>query len=350
VIRNNKQKLKINMAARAYEDIVQLNRSSELRNDITYLKNAFNKDYTKFIIFKNCLPLVEKVNEKITLCITSGNIMKDVLNTLITVDMGVKWPDNLLFMGIENKGKENALAWFAIHITDEQEVIIHNTNKNSFFIFNKFKFISMLNDYKSILTQAKSMFHWLDRYRYCATCGNIMITEEAGYKRTCSVKDCRSNKGVHNTCYPRSDPTVIMCISTKDHAKCLLGRKAAFPHTMYSCLAGFIEAGEVVEDAVVRETKEESGIDVSNVTYDSSQSWPFPSTLMIGCFALAESHDITICKEEMEDVKWFSRDQIMMATRGESNELMLPPIEAIARQLIETWVKNTPNENVKSSL
>lgn len=71
---------------------------------------------------------------------------------------------------------------------------------------------------------------------------------------------------------------------------------------------------------------------------------------MIGCFALAESHDITICKEEMEDVKWFSRDQIMMATRGESNELMLPPIEAIARQLIETWVKNNPDENVKSSL
>ena len=124
----------------------------------------------------------------------------------------------------------------------------------------------------------------------------------------------------------------------KKHA--LLGRKERFPQGMYSCLAGFMEPGESIEEAARREVKEESGVVVGRVMYHSSQPWPFPSVLMIGCIGWASTDKITICKEELEDVQWFSREEVAKAVLNQSTVLFVPPPQTIAHQLMKFWAQD----------
>jgi len=132
-----------------------------------------------------------------------------------------------------------------------------------------------------------------------------------------------------------------MIVISQNGRKCLLGRKRGWPKRMFSCLAGFMEPGESVEDAVKRETLEESGVTVSNVCYHSSQPWPFPGSLMIGCQATAQTEDIVVNEEEMDDVRWFDHVTVTRALKGMSEELILGPKQTIAHQLIKHWVENS---------
>ena len=143
--------------------------------------------------------------------------------------------------------------------------------------------------------------------------------------------------------YPRMDPVGIMLVVSQDATHCLLGRKPIFPQGMYSCLAGYMEPGESIEDAVRREVLEESGIHIGLVEYHSSQFWPYPTQLMIGCLAHATSDRITVDKDELEDAQWFSMDVVRQACNkvidhSKAPPLWFPPRQAIARQLIEHWV------------
>jgi NAD+ diphosphatase len=184
-------------------------------------------------------------------------------------------------------------------------------------------------DQLSAIAMAKSMVNWHQRHGFCANCGQRTAMKEGGWKR-----DCPSCKAEH---FPRTDPVVIMLVTHGD--KCLLGRQSRFMTGMYSCLAGFVEAAETIEDAVRREVFEESGIRCTDVGYYMTQPWPYPSSLMIGCTARATNDDIVVDRVELEDARWFSRDEArQMITRTHPDGLAGPHPFAIAHHLVSRWV------------
>jgi NAD+ diphosphatase len=181
-----------------------------------------------------------------------------------------------------------------------------------------------------MMAQAKSILHWHMRHRFCSNCGQPSQVASAGWKR-----ECLGCKAQH---FPRTDPVVIMVAVRGD--QCLLGRQARFAPGMYSALAGFIEPGETVEDAVRREVMEEAGIKIGRVAYMASQPWPFPASLMIGCLAEALSEDITVDRTELEDARWFSRDEVRQMLHGTHEKfLAAPQLIAIARTLLQSWAE-----------
>jgi len=185
-------------------------------------------------------------------------------------------------------------------------------------------------DNLSPIAEAKAILHWHASHRFCANCGTLTVATLAGWKR-----ECPACKREH---FPRTDPVAIMLTVKGD--QCLLGRSPRFAPTMWSCLAGFVEPGESFEDAVRRETLEEAGIACGRVTYLRSQPWPFPMSLMIGCYTAALSSDIVIDHSELEDVRWFSReDCAAMLTRRHPQGLTCPPPVAIAYHIIRGWVE-----------
>jgi NAD+ diphosphatase len=181
----------------------------------------------------------------------------------------------------------------------------------------------------SAIAMAKSMVSWHQRHGFCANCGTRTAMRQGGWKR-----DCPNCKVEH---FPRTDPVVIMLVTSGD--KCLLGRQKQFPPGMYSCLAGFVEAAETIEDAVRREILEESGIRCTDVNYYMTQPWPYPSSLMIGCSARATSDDIVVDRTELEDARWFDREEArLMITRKHPDGLAGPHPFAIAHHLVGRWV------------
>jgi NAD+ diphosphatase len=179
------------------------------------------------------------------------------------------------------------------------------------------------------LAQAKSLLSWHARHRFCANCGQRSASRCAGLRR-----DCQACGTQH---FPRTDPVSIMLVARGD--ECLLGRQRRFVPGSYSCLAGFVSPGETLEDAVRREVLEEAGIAVGRVTYAASQPWPFPSSLMIGCLAEALTDAITLDEEELEDARWFGRDEVAaMLERRHPDGLITPPPMAIAHHLLGLWL------------
>ena len=184
------------------------------------------------------------------------------------------------------------------------------------------------------LAQARSLLHWHNRHGFCSNCGAPTVVTNGGYRR-----DCPACGAEH---FPRTDPVVIMLaiLGEGPGARVLLGRQRRFPAGMYSALAGFLEPGETVEAAVRRETLEESGIHVGRVRYYASQPWPFPASLMIGCHAEAISEEIVRDDAELEDCRWFGRDEATAMLAGTQPEgLKAPNPIAIAHWLVRAWVE-----------
>ncbi len=180
------------------------------------------------------------------------------------------------------------------------------------------------------IAQAGSMLHWHRMNRFCGKCGHASAMKIGGYRR-----DCPS---CENQIFPRTDPVVIMLAVKED--KCLLGRSPNFPEGWYSTLAGFIEPGETMEDAVRRETLEESGIQIGRVKYHSSQPWPFPHSLMIGVHCEAISEDITVNESELEDCRWFTRGEVQLMIEEKHPEgFICPPNKAISSALVGAWAE-----------
>lgn len=239
-------------------------------------------------------------------------------------------PDPIVvFLGINRRGK----ALFAADVSALKDVENHPSLKG-LGAFEELRGLAMAGEITptelAILAQAKSMIDWHQRHGFCSVCGTRSEMLEAGYKRQCP--NCKAEH------FPRTDPVAIMLATHED--KCFLGRQKIWPKGMHSALAGFIEPGESIEEAVARELHEEAGLRVSSVSYHSTQPWPYPSSLMIGCHAVAETEDYKIDGIELSDGRWFTRDEIKAVLAGKGDgSFWLPPPFAIAHQLVKAFAE-----------
>ncbi len=202
-------------------------------------------------------------------------------------------PDNSIFLGLDAE----QIAWFATSVAASESLVP---------IRSLMVEASLPDATLSILAQARSLSGWHDRHGFCASCGRPTHCLDAGYRRHCTA--CGTDH------FPRTDPVVIMAVRYEQ--KFLLGRQTAWPPKMYSALAGFMEPGETIEQAVRREVLEETAVRVGKVTYVASQPWPFPSSLMIGMIAEAETDAITIDPKELESARWFDASEVKQMLQG----------------------------------
>ncbi len=179
----------------------------------------------------------------------------------------------------------------------------------------------------ALLAYAKGIIHWHHRHRFCGDCGSPTASVDGGSVRVCTSEACGRQH------FPRVDPAIIVLVAAED--RCLLGRKPEWPAGRYSTIAGFVEPGESLEAAVIREVREETGIDVDEVRYFASQPWPFPSSLMLGFTARGVSEEIHVGEDELEDARWFTREQLRDSLRQGTVEL--PFRLAISYHLIAGW-------------
>jgi NAD+ diphosphatase len=196
--------------------------------------------------------------------------------------------------------------------------------------FNVMPLLAQLDDADApLFAAAMSLTRWHQRHRFCANCGHLSEIVRGGWSRSCP--QCAAEH------FPRVDPVVIMLV--EHEGRLLLGRQPHYPDERYSALAGFVEVGESIEAAVAREVAEEAGLEVRDVRYIASQPWPFPSSLMLGCFAEAIGGDVVIDTTELEDARWFTRDEVRGALAGDVRaSFQPPPPTAIARTLLEHWL------------
>jgi NAD+ diphosphatase len=187
----------------------------------------------------------------------------------------------------------------------------------------------MSGDDLTVIARAKSLAAWGRTSRYCGACGAPALAVEGGWKRICTA--CAAEL------FPRVDPVVVMLVT--EGARALFARQRDFPQRMYSALAGFVEPGEDVVQAVRRETFEETGVAVGTVTFVASQAWPFPHSLMLGCLAAAATTKLLLAGHELEAARWFDREEVrQMLERRHAEGLWLPGREAIAHALVRLWL------------
>nr|XP_023692302.1 peroxisomal NADH pyrophosphatase NUDT12 isoform X2 [Paramormyrops kingsleyae] len=330
-----------------------LDRRCERRTDGKWLEAKRRSPDSVYILFFNLNPLVTSEAEE--LGVGGPDIKLRRLRVQSVQDLLAKPGTTLVFLGVEKQvsppppsspGDEDGLTvWFALNTDEDPTEHLKLSGSSCFFVKPPMPGLFALSEEEAgVIAQARSVLAWHSRYSFCPTCGSKTRVDEGGYKRTCMKEDCPSHHGVHNTCYPRVDPVVIMLVIHPGGNQCLLGRKKTFPPGIFSCLAGFIEPGEGIEDAVRREVEEESGIKVGPVRYISSQPWPMPSSLMIGCLAVAVSTEIKVDGNEIEEARWFTRQQVIdVLRRGSEPAFVLPPRQAIAHQLVKHWIGMNAN-------
>ncbi|XP_019740223.1 NAD-capped RNA hydrolase NUDT12 [Hippocampus comes] len=332
-----------------------LDRLSAKRSDAAWLEAKKKDPASVFLLFSDLSPMLHRDQQGVQhLCRLGYEAVKDLLEKPEPV---------LVFLGVEKRRRsatatenpsEELPAWFAISSNEDEAALLgrcpYGEQKCSFASTPHRDLLHLTHEDAGVLAPARALLAWHQRYAFCSTCGSATVSEEGGHKRSCRKQQCPSNKGVHNTCYPRTDPVVIMLVVHPDGNQCLLGRKSVFPAGMFSCLAGFIEPGETLEAAARREVCEESGVLVGAVRYVSCQPWPMPSQLMIGCLCIAVATDIVVDRSEIEEARWFPRQQVMEALLGAGSRpgpvqsgLVLPPKQTIAHQLLRHWISTAAN-------
>jgi NAD+ diphosphatase len=233
-----------------------------------------------------------------------------------------EWQDCLcVFLGLDG-----AQPLFALDLPGDTEPVLEG---GSFQEMRAAAFILPARD-TAIAAQAKALLDWHTRHGFCPNCGHATAFAEAGYKRTCP--QCGAEH------FPRTDPVVIMLPVFED--TCLVGRSSRFPPGLFSAFAGFVEPGESMEEAVRRELSEEVNLKVGAVRYHATQPWPFPSSLMLGCYAQAHARDFRIDGHEIEAARWLTKDEVRarLAKKIE-DDMRLPVAIAIAYHLIRDWAR-----------
>jgi NAD+ diphosphatase len=225
-------------------------------------------------------------------------------------------------------GTDGKRYFFAVSITDRQRDDILARHPEARFLDLRLASPDMDARHAGVLAYAKALHYWQYRHAFCGVCGSLNHLESAGHRMRCSNEECARQS------FPRIDPAIIVLVTQAD--ACLLGHNAAWPPRRFSTLAGFVEPGESLEDAVVREVYEESGARLSDIRYMSSQPWPFPSSAMCGFYAEAVDRD-TRPSAEMAELGWFTATGLDAAI--EADEIRLPPPVSIAFQLVADWYR-----------
>ncbi|HKJ95716.1 MAG TPA: NAD(+) diphosphatase [Gammaproteobacteria bacterium] len=238
--------------------------------------------------------------------------------------------DEVVFLGTEDGG-----SVFAADLTSLEEGTARELVGSEAFIDLRRAGPSLPASEAAILAYARALLYWHRTHRYCGCCGSPTVSGRGGHVRLCGNEHCARE------IYPRTDPAVIMLVhATGPEPRCLLARHARLPPRVYTTLAGFVEPGESLEEAVAREVREEVDVRLANVRYQGSQPWPFPSQLMLGFRARAATDDIRIDGVEIEAARWFSPGEIRRAGEwgDDEAEIQLPRRDSIACHLIESWL------------
>ena len=288
-----------------------LDRASLKRSNEKWINDQFNNGSARIIPVNHSKILCTSIPNPRTIYLTK-NDFNDVSNAR----------ELSIFLGISDKK-----TYFSIDIESMKSASILN-NKNSG-EFHEFKQVMPLLNFRdsALLAIARFMINWQSRHRYCGKCGTPTKSAEAGNLRICENTNCGQSY------FPSMDPAIIVLVSFGEY--CLLGRQKIWPKGMYSTVAGFVEPGESIEDAVIREVNEETGVIVEKLEYQHSQPWLFPSSLMLGFTATAKGNEIKINKSELEDARWFSRKEIKDNLK--KGLLRMPGKVAIAYHLIKEW-------------
>ena len=294
-----------------------LNRASEKRIDTNWIESKRRDASSLIFPMWRLQPFLlgsEKAAPPLDLCLVNPEIADSLgLDDAISV-----------FLGLDGEQ-----AVFALDISE----IANPTKTGPLAGLGHFRDARMAGsmvsiEHAAIIAQAKAMIDWHQRHGFCPKCGTPTKIMDAGYRRLCG--ECKAEH------FPRVDPVVIM-LATHEEA-CLVGRGKLFPSGMFSALAGFVEPGETIEEAVRRELMEEASVKVGEVTYYATQPWPFPSSLMIGCFAKAESRDVKADESELAEVRWVERSVARELIEGKRMDgIQVPPPIAIAHHLIRAW-------------
>ncbi len=288
-----------------------MDRRHNLRKDATWVSERLARPSTRFVPLWNSKNLLTCEDVPQPVFLTSEDIE----------DLGLT-SDSATFLG-----EDDGNAYFAIELPGDEPNLQQTHSLPC--RFRDLRAVSTLLDGKdaSLLAYSRAIIYWHSRNRYCGNCGSPTMVSAAGHLRICSSGSC----GLEH--FPRTDPAIIVLVSAGEY--CLLGRQAIWPEFMYSTLAGFVEPGESLEDAVVREVWEETGIRIREVHYHSSQPWPFPASIMLGFTAWAERGPVLLNDRELQDAGWFTREDIRMGI--EKGSLKLPSVISIAYHLIEDW-------------
>jgi NAD+ diphosphatase len=234
-------------------------------------------------------------------------------------------------------GIQGEVAYFAADLSSLEEEHAHKlVNQGEFVDLRHVGPLLGANE-SSLLAHARGMLFWHQKHQHCGVCGVQTKSHEGGHVRKCANSECGAST------FPRTDPAVIMLITHQPPSgpsQCLLGRQEIWPPGNYSTLAGFVEPGESLEEAVAREVHEEAGVHIKNVTYQASQPWPFPASIMLGFWGEATTTNIQVDENEIEDAQWFNAPDLRGFGEWGDNDTKfhLPRRDSISRYLIETWL------------
>jgi NAD+ diphosphatase len=299
---------------------VRLNRETELRDDAQWVAKTLTQPNTRLVPLWRSRSLLERNSE--------GTVAIYLSPTELTQPDRIQ-PPTLL-------GNDGQREYFAVSVTDGQKDTILAKLPNAKFTDLRIASIDMAAKHAGILAYAKALHYWQHRHAFCGVCGNPNLLRSAGHRMMCTNEECARES------FPRIDPAIIVLVTHKEF--CLLGRNAKWRPRHFSTLAGFVEPGESLEDAVVREVYEEVQLGLENIRYVSSQPWPFPASAMCGFYA--EATDLNCgSSEEVEETRWFTVESLTQAVLDD--EVRLSPPVSIAFRLLADWFRNNGGGNLE---
>ena len=333
----------------AYFSNGPITRLSFLRTQNALLAKASMHPTTKYLTFDNLNPLSNDEG----FVYLGYNDVQDIIGRPYEKDEGtiVKEFDPsvprpaLIFLGLDLESQDSAvelnsykgIAYFALDVSSPAFKSFQESQAKLGNIYNDRRIdLTLSQSASAILSQSRSLLDWNERNLYCSSCGGKTLSTHGGAKVICpgtpdasgNRRNCITRTGLHNQAFPRTDPTVIVAPLSYDSKRVLLGRNKKWPANYWSCLSGFVEPGESIEEAVRRETAEESGVKIDRVHIHSTQPWPYPSSLLIGTMGqcVKGGEEVTYPETELEEARWFELGEIKYALENGANAMWEPPI------------------------